>query len=356
MDYGIDLRQTDPAAYRRMIDRERQRALALRAERQADRQAAGQARRDALAAAKREADALALIQGWRVAVDLKASRQARQTARTMMDRADALPLDSDARSACLSAAADALLSLGNGATAAATGDAWRQTLTAGTPTDLDAWASVPDTEADPQRRYDTDADAQRRALRRVRREMAATVSLATYGRAFEVDSTGRTSVLSGGPRHRQVTAAAVRQAYAVESRLRGLRPDALRSHDRMTAPARPDARTYAGPLVIRQADGTAHVGVSVQRVETDGTTAWAWVRLDGIVSEADALAGGAQMLADWGSGYRPDKSTTGADRWALRRRPMPDETADPLPPIRKPNPRKRKRDGALGGSATLTHR
>ena len=68
-----------------------------------------------------------------------------------------------------------------------------------------------------------------------------------------------------------------------------------------------------------------------------------------------------EWIANFWTGHAPDRATQAADRFALKRRPTADlgqgsETSDPLPAVRKPSSRKRKRDGALGGPAILSHR
>ena len=237
--------------------------------------------------------------------------------------------------------------------------------------DLDLLAmgpeEIPETTGDPQHRWDTDRDAARAALRAMRRNGAVRAVLAQIARNAP---SGEGAVMRD-----RVTltdkrdAAAVKRimrTWAVPSRVRAdmkatdraigvdsdalavamrdaaeaNRPDAQRGSHRWAVPARPDRRTWAGPLVIRDREGRTKV-VQVKQAR-DGSVTHKRVPL----LPSSALESRGYAL--YRTGWRPDAATIEGDRFTARQ--------EPLPPVRRPSSRKRKRDGAIGGPASIEHR
>jgi hypothetical protein len=137
--------------------------------------------------------------------------------------------------------------------------------------------------------------------------------------------------------------------------------------------ASPDPLTYGSPVVTQSlnlayavdAAGTVYPPLTI--VLATAVAMHATTRKDGAyrseiiplpwMSPVQAVGRtDPAWVADQWTAYRPDVNTISADRFAAKRRPTSDESADPLPAVRKPTSRKRKRDGAMGGPAILSHR
>ena len=143
--------------------------------------------------------------------------------------------------------------------------------------------------------------------------------------------------------------------------------------DRWAMHGSPDPLTYGSPVVTQAlnltfaVDGRGTVYPPLSLVMGTTVAMHATTRKDGEyrseviplpwMSPVSAVGRtDAPWIRDQWTGYRPDVNTISADRFATKRRPTSDESADPLAPIRKPSSRKRKRDGAMGGPAILSHR
>ena len=143
--------------------------------------------------------------------------------------------------------------------------------------------------------------------------------------------------------------------------------------DRWAMHGSPDPLTYGSPVVTQSLNltfcvdgrGTCYPPLTVVLATT--VAMHATTRKDGEyrceviplpwMSPVEAVTRtDPDWMADQWTAYRPDVNTVSADRFAAKRRPTSDESADPLAPIRKPSSRKRKRDGAMGGPAILSHR
>ena len=274
-----------------------------------------------------------------------------------------------------------------------TADRVRDVLMSGTRTvALDVVADLPG-GTDPQRAYDVDTDAARAALRAMRRTGAVRAVLAQIRRSAP-EEYGRVVLQDA---HDVRTVRGIMRSWSVPSRVRAdmkataraigkhsdalttamseaaeaNRPDSRRGSERWAAAERPDPRTYAGPVVhyappralvpvptthdaprwttVRAHGPAAPVIYADERTVTgtgnDRTTTRTLTPLP-FLSVADAH--GRDALSLYGTAYRPDASTTAADRFAARQ--------EPLGPVRRPSTRKRRRDGALAGPAVLTHR
>jgi phage tail tape-measure protein len=145
------------------------------------------------------------------------------------------------------------------------------------------------------------------------------------------------------------------------------------SADRWAMHGSPDPLTYGSPVVTQSLNltfavdgrGTCYLPLTV--VLATSVAMHATTRKDGAyrseviplpwMSPVEAVGRtDPAWVADQWTAYRPDVNTVSADRFAAKRRPTSDESADPLAPVRKPSSRKRKRDGAMGGPAILSHR
>lgn len=267
---------------------------------------------------------------------------------------------------------------------------------------LDTWQA--DRIADPSRRYDADADVLRGALRIAQADkhtrtlvrsvlsQVAGTRPDTYGMApKDVRAAMRTwTVPSFVRRDAKAVRTAVECAVlTAREELAASVPLVLKGDgQRWAVRAAPDPLTYGGPIVhernvcaawVASAAGEISRGRTVdpspeiyalqvrfrvdpetgEQVREETRTPMPYVtdahdtrrafatRPDGTVAPS--------KVNGW-HGWRGDRGTVSADRWALARRPTPGETADPLPPIAKPSNRKRKRDGAVGGPMVITHR
>jgi hypothetical protein len=254
---------------------------------------------------------------------------------------------------------------------------------------LDTWQA--DRISDPQRAYDADTDVLRGAFRIAqadKRTSGAVRAVVAQVAATRPDTFGMTPkgvavamrrwavpsfVRADAKAVRRAVVAAVPQAAAEAAE--ALRPDGP-SAERWAVRAAPDAATYAGPIAhtmpgrpawVVTPEGEVTRGEAVastrcyaqevkfrkdpetgEQVRECTVTPLAWM------TRADALQ--PQAFWSYGSAWRADKGSLRADAFALKRRPTSDETADPLAPVRKPSNRKRKRDGAMGGPAVITHR
>lgn len=241
---------------------------------------------------------------------------------------------------------------------------------------------------DPQAAYDTPRDAARVALRRaLAAEDSATLAVMCQVRAAMPEPTPedvgdakrimrRWAVPSGVRADMKATRRTLEAAYAVAASeaSEALRPD-RGSADRWAVRAAAPAATYAGPVAHYRPTVPAWVvspnGETVRGETAAHTAVYAetvrWVSdpdTGGQVRECERLmlpltaAQAVEPAAFWayGTGWRPDRGSTSADRFALKRRPTDGEHADPLAPIAKPSNRKRKRDGAVGGPMTIGHR
>lgn len=232
---------------------------------------------------------------------------------------------------------------------------------------------------DPAAQWDTERDAQRRALRtamadpfsvdgpRVDRGPVAAVRsvLQQVRRARPTD--GLCAMADG--RERVGTLAEVKavrsamRAWPVPSAVRAdmrtardtlqtlaeryareacdnMRPDAPAGGTRWTVAKRADARTLAGPVVHTHADGTVSVyRVKVTHTGKGETRAREVSHLPVPMGPAMALTPDAVRMV--GTRWSPDASTTAADRFT--------SATAPRGPVVKPSTRKRRRDGAIGG-------
>jgi len=239
---------------------------------------------------------------------------------------------------------------------------------------------------DPQRNYDTAtghlmSDAVHIALRTSLdlRDLQESIRQASNGQRFMSESE-----LSALPDHgkgysgNSATFKAARKAVLkAHQRLTSEASEALlpygASADRWAMHGSPDPLTYGSPVVTQSLNltyavdgrGTCYLPLTVVLATT--VAMHATTRKDGEyrseviplpwMSPVSAVGRtDAPWIRDQWTGYRPDVNTISADRFAAKRRPTSDESADPLAPIRKPSSRKRKRDGAMGGPAILSHR
>lgn len=226
-----------------------------------------------------------------------------------------------------------------------------------------------DATGDPQRQYDTERDAMRRALQATRRQGAVSSVLAQVRRAQPTDgivatANGREvlrtkaeakavrSAMRAWPtpdeRRADLKAAraalqATAAAFAREA-ADNVRPDAATGGSRWAVPARQDPRTYAGPVVHTHADGTTsvyrvkvtHSGKGADRQRTE-------VKVPVPMGPAAALS--LDAVAMVGTRWSPDATTTAADAFT--------GATAPRGPVVKPSTAKRRRDGRVGGPMTI---
>lgn len=251
---------------------------------------------------------------------------------------------------------------------------------------LELLADMGTSAGDPQRRYDTERDAQRAALRMVRNApetsvsgMAARACLDTIRAAVRSGMATRGTVGSLPTEEdardtmrpdmtradARMVKAAVKAAYRETSALASAayRPDASTGEVKWSKQRREDARTLAGPVVhgvrgfIVGPDGTTERATLPVRVTRDMVKCTGkgedrarieWTEV--LTRKADLTTARAALTIraarTQGTRWTPDASTYRADAFT--------EALEPSGAVRKPSNRKRRKDGRMGGSAVIT--